>query len=114
MTSLLFDKDTYIITISPHNSSCYHYSYCYDYAANTVIYGGSIPFYNINSTDNIFLSLIGPQVMNGMALILVSMTTLKFICAQVPISLKGLLLGIWYAIFSMQYLTSQVCLFTRQ
>ena len=59
---------------------------------------------SIPDADNIFLWLIVPQVLNGLAQILVHMTTLEFICAQAPRTLQGLLIGLWYAMFSIRYL----------
>ena len=35
------------------------------------------------------------------------MTALEFICAQAPLRLKGLLIGIWYASLSVNYLLAQ-------
>ena len=32
------------------------------------------------------------------------MTILEFICAQAPLRLKGLLIGIWYALMAIRYL----------
>ena len=54
--------------------------------------------------DNTFLLLIVPQVLNGLAQLLVHMTTLESICAQAPRTLQGLHIGLWYAIFSIRYL----------
>ena len=56
--------------------------------------------------DDTFLWLIGPQIVNGLAQLLVNMTALEFICAQAPRTMQGLLIGIWYAMFSIKYLTS--------
>ena len=44
-----------------------------------------------------FLLLIIPYVLHGLAYLLVFMTALEFICAQAPLRLKGILIGIWYA-----------------
>ena len=46
----------------------------------------------------IFLLLIIPYVLHGLAYLLVFMTALEFICAQAPLRLKGILIGIWYAL----------------
>ena len=54
--------------------------------------------------NNMFLWQIGPQILNGLAQLLVNMTTLEFICAQSPRTLHGLLIGLWYAMFSIKYL----------
>ena len=48
-----------------------------------------------------FLWLIVPQVLDGFAQILVHR---KFICAQAPRTMQGLLIGLWYAMFSIRYL----------
>ena len=56
------------------------------------------------SIDNTFLWLILPQVFNGLAQVLVNMTLLEFLSAQAPQSLQGLLIGLWYAMFSIRYL----------
>ena len=41
-----------------------------------------------------FLLMIIPNILQGFAFILVFMTTFEFICAQAPLRLKGLLIGI--------------------
>ena len=51
-----------------------------------------------------FLLLIIPYVLHGLAYLLVFMTALEFICAQAPLRLKGILIGIWYALLSIHYL----------
>ena len=45
-----------------------------------------------------FLLLIIPNVLHGLACLLVFMTALEFICAQAPLRLKGILIGFWYAL----------------
>ena len=54
--------------------------------------------------DNTYLWLIVPQVLNGFSSLLVSMTVFEFICAQAPRTTQGLLIGLWYATFSIRYL----------
>ena len=54
--------------------------------------------------DTTFLWLIFPQIFNGLAQLLVNMTVIEFLCAQAPRSLQGLLIGLWYAMFSLRYL----------
>ena len=54
---------------------------------------------------NLFPLLIVPQVLHGISYILVFMTVLEFICAQAPQAMKGLLIGIWYASYSIHYFT---------
>ena len=48
--------------------------------------------------------LIIPQLLNGLSSLLVSMTVFEFICAQAPRTTQGLLIGLWYATFSIRYL----------
>ena len=54
---------------------------------------------------NLFLLMIISQILHGLAYLLVFMTVLEFICAQAPYTMKGLLIGIWYASFSIKYFT---------
>ena len=55
-----------------------------------------------------FLLMIIPNILQGFAFILVFMTTFEFICAQAPLRLKGLLIGIWYASLAVYYLPVRV------
>ena len=55
-----------------------------------------------------FLLTIVPNVLQGFAFLLVFMTTLEFICAQAPLRLKGLLIGIWYASAAVYYLPVRI------
>ena len=57
-----------------------------------------------NPVDNTYLWFIIPQLLNGLSSLLVSMTVLEFICAQAPRTTQGLLIGLWYATFSIRYL----------
>ena len=43
------------------------------------------------------------QLLNGLSSLLVSMTVFEFICAQAPRTTQGLLIGLWYATFSIRY-----------
>ena len=54
---------------------------------------------------NLYILLVLPQLLHGLAYLLVFMTVLEFICAQAPHTMKGLLIGIWYASFSIKYFT---------
>ena len=56
------------------------------------------------TTDMTFLWLIIPQILNGLSSLLVSMTVFEFICAQAPRNTQGILIGSWYATFSIRYL----------
>ena len=53
--------------------------------------------------DNTYLWFIIPQLLNGLSSLLVSMTVFEFICAQAPRTTQGLLIGLWYATFSIKY-----------
>ena len=55
-----------------------------------------------------FLFSLIPFVLNGLSHLFVSMTTLEFICAQSPHSMKGLLIGIWYSTLSIKYFLTNV------
>ena len=66
-----------------------------------------------NATDNLysckenslpFLLLLFPNALQGLSILLVFMTALEFISAQAPLRLKGLLIGVWYAFLSINYL----------
>ena len=54
--------------------------------------------------DNIYLWFIIPQLLNGLSSLLVSMAVFEFVCAQAPRTTQGLLIGMWYATFSIRYL----------
>ena len=54
--------------------------------------------------DNTYIWFIVPHVLDGLSSLLVSMTVLEFICAQAPRTTQGLLIGLWYATFSIRYL----------
>ena len=57
-----------------------------------------------NPVDNTYLWFIIPQLLNGLSSLLVSMTVFEFISAQAPRTTQGLLIGLWYATFSIRYL----------
>ena len=54
--------------------------------------------------DNTYLWFIIPQLLNGLSSLFVSMTVFEFISAQAPRTTQGLLIGLWYATFSIRYL----------
>ena len=79
----------------------------------SVIRTGCIFIYSSNSldchqyndpVDNTYLWFIIPQLLNGLSSLLVSMTVFEFISAQAPRTTQGLLIGVWYATFSIRYL----------
>ena len=86
----------------------YHYTPSSDCITRRIGYDIHI---NINRTfhqyndpvDNIYLWFIIPQLLNGLSSLLVSMTVFEFICAQAPRTTQGLLIGLWYATFSIRY-----------
>ena len=58
------------------------------------------------AVNKLFLLILIPQLVRSVAYLLVFTTALEFICAQAPLRMKGLLIGIWYATFSLQYLAT--------
>ena len=56
--------------------------------------------------DSLFLWILIPQLVRSVAYLLVFTTALEFICAQAPLRMKGLLIGIWYATFALQYIVA--------
>ena len=94
-------KTCKLIDISPA-VSCY-------FISSTVNINGTCsmpPDYSgyCNENNTPFLLIIIPNVLEGFAFLLVFMTILEFICAQAPLRLKGLLIGIWYALLAVDYL----------
>ena len=92
----------------------YHTSFlvsCYTFASQLNINGTCSnitalthhEYYCIENNTTFFLLII-PHVLQGLAYLLVFMTTLEFICAQAPLQLKGLLVGLWYASLAVHYL----------
>ena len=63
----------------------------------------SCPYTDVPN-DNTYIWFIVPQLLNGLSSLLVSMTVFEFICAQAPRTTQGLLIGLWYATFSIRYL----------
>ena len=70
-----------------------------------------------NATNNLyyckennipFLLLLTYNAFQGLSILLVFMTALEFICAQAPLRLKGLLIGVWYAFLAVNYLFVEV------
>ena len=48
--------------------------------------------------------LLVPHILYGFGYMLVVVSVFEFICAQAPFRLKGFLIGIWYAMFSIKYI----------
>ena len=59
--------------------------------------------------NSIFLILlVVPQVLQVLSFLQVFLSAIEFICAQAPLRLKGLLIGLWYASLSVHYLLTDV------
>ena len=52
--------------------------------------------------DTLFLWLLLPIALRSISYHFTFMTALEFICAQAPLRLKGLLIGVWYATSALQ------------
>ena len=59
---------------------------------------------SLYTVDSTLMWLLVPQIIHGFGYMLVFVSVLEFICAQVPFRLKGFMIGIWYAMFSLKYL----------
>ena len=89
----------YILKTQPY----YHYSpgiLCLNIQFRVL----NISTFMVNPVDNTYLWFIIPQLLNGLSSLLVSMAVFEFICAQAPRTTQGLLIGLWYATFSIRYL----------
>ena len=109
-----------------------NYKYCYSFSSNYSVkrvdrcfeskfffnVNGSCQTVNISSlhpgvlvlpecedefVSSIFSWILVPQVLHSLSSVLVFMTALEFICAQAPLRMKGLLIGVWYASFVLRY-----------
>ena len=58
-------------------------------------------YYTMDST---LMWLLVPHILHGFGYMLVFVSVLEFICAQAPFRLKGFMIGIWYAMFSIKYI----------
>ena len=65
-------------------------------------------YFHCRQDNTFFLLLLIPEVLEGLFVLLVFMTALEFICAQAPLRLKGLLVGVWYALLAIKYLLVEV------
>ena len=71
-------------------------------------------YFSCTLDDTPFLLTFIPSILQGFSYLLVFMTALEFICAQAPLRLKGLLIGVWYALLATNYLFVEVPeLFTK-
>ena len=105
----------YIIVVINHDSKYWsQYQLDANGTFDTADYNPGIVCFHIRYTyknkypddpvDNTYLWFIIPQLLNGLSSLLVSMTVFEFICAQAPRTTQGLLIGLWYATFSIRYL----------
>ena len=116
-------KEVVVIVIQSTMTSgenCHHFDSktidsCYFLTSEFNINGTCLTISNL--TDNYFHCrvsntgfLLFPivSVLEGLFYFLVFMTALEFICAQAPLRLKGLLIGVWYALLAINYLLVQV------
>ena len=116
-------KEVVVIVIQSTMTSgenCHHFDSntidsCYFLTSELNINGTCLTISNL--TDNYFhcrqdntsfLLLLIPEVLEGLFFLLVFMTALEFICAQAPLRLKGLLVGVWYALLAIKYLLAEV------
>ena len=92
-------------SVDCHNDQYYYYSpgeVCYHIRFGSTLNTSCATI--DNPVDNTYLWFIIPQLLNGLSSLLVSMTVFEFICAQAPRTTQGLLIGLWYATFSIRYL----------
>ena len=90
------------------------YDSCYFLTCDLNINNACVTISNVTNNlysckeNNIpFLLLLIPNALQGLSILLVFMTALEFICAQAPLRLKGLLIGVWYAFLAVNYLLVQ-------
>ena len=65
-------------------------------------------FYYCEQNNLVYLMLLIPLLFQGLSYLLVFMTALEFICAQTPLRLKGLLIGVWYVFFAANYILVEI------
>ena len=59
---------------------------------------------SLYTMDSTLMWLLVPQILHGFGYMLVFVSVLEFICAQAPFRLKGFMVGIWYAMFCINFL----------
>ena len=62
------------------------------------------PSSSLYTMDSTLMWLLVPHILYGFGYMLVFVSVFEFICAQAPFRLKGFLIGIWYAMFSIKYI----------
>ena len=63
---------------------------------------------SLYTMDSTLMWLLVPQILHGFGYMLVFASVLEFICAQAPFRLKGFIVGIWYAMFSLKILVVNI------
>ena len=102
-------------TMTEHNNRCHHIgnnriSSCYLFSTKISVNGTCDDVtevdhrYYCDFNNTPFLLIIIPSILQGLSILLVFMTALEFICAQAPLRLKGLLIGLWYATFVVHFI----------
>ena len=100
----------YIIVVVNHDTSHWQQHHTYSnnktsrYLPGHACLKYQIGHREVNPLDNTYLWFIIPQLLNGLSSLLVFLTVFEFICAQAPRTTQGLLIGLWYATFSIRYL----------
>ena len=90
-------------------TSCYYLTGKFNVSGECVtMQHATHDFFHCDINDTPFLLLFIPNILQGLIFLLVFMTTLEFICAQAPLRLKGLLIGVWYALLAVNYLIVQI------
>ena len=84
-------------------------SLCLMMAVDVSLYKFILKFYSDTDDEDsppkyIPILIIISQILNGLSLILISLSALEFILAQGPRSMQGLLIGLWYAYQSVSLL----------
>ena len=93
------------IYATEHCQNIYPLFYCYQ----SISHDNSSYVDHCTPGNSIFLILlVVPQILQGLSFLLVFMSAIEFICAQAPLRLKGLLIGLWYASLSVHYLLVEV------
>ena len=67
---------------------------------------------SLYTMDSTLMWLLVPHILHGFGYMLVFVSVLEFICAQAPFRLKGFMVGIWYAMFSIKYIFVEIIEFS--
>ena len=86
--------------------------YCFDLR----IHGNYTDNYTMGSlsddTNNMYWFLLLPQILSGFGYVLVSMTTLEYICSQASEEIQGTLVGLWYSTNSIRLIMGITDIYT--